>query len=84
MDINLTTPNLENVLTKGNTNGDIDITSTDGKAVLSATTLGASLSFNNGGVGEFSNIQMDNTSVSIEHNSIINITAPQEIGRAHV
>ena len=77
MDINLTTPNLENVLTKGNTNGDIDITSTDGKAVLSATTSGASLSFNNGGVGEYANVQMDAVSVSIEHNALINITAPQ-------
>lgn len=77
MDINLTTPSLANVLGAGSTNNDTDITSNDGKAVLHATSSGAGVSFNNGGVGEYANVQMDAVSVSIEHNALINITAPQ-------
>lgn len=77
MDINLTTPSLANVLGAGATNNDTDITSNNGKSVLHAASAGAAVSYNNGGVGEYANVQMDNVSVSIEHNSLINITAPQ-------
>lgn len=76
MDINLTTPNLENVLTKGNTNGDLDITSADGRGVLHASSSSAGASFTNGGVGEYANIQLSNTDVTIEHNALLNISAP--------
>lgn len=76
MDINITTPNLEQVLTKGNTNGDLDITSTDGKATLQATGSGAGISYTNGGVGEYANIQLDNTGIAIEHDTVVNVSAP--------